>query len=138
MLMVLMKFSFVPQHFFRFFFLDQGQDHDQDQDFTEEFIKKVMLYILKIVTKFGVPLQSFCGNQNSSQDQDQDQDHYFTLDFNTRPTFHTSKTPTKFCLDSLTPSKVIVSTARIYVRTARRPDRREFFLLVLSSKTYKT
>ena len=30
MLMMLMKFSFVPQNFFRFFFLDQ----DQDQDFT--------------------------------------------------------------------------------------------------------
>ena len=46
-----------------------------------------MLYILKIVTKFGVALQNFCENQNSSQDQDQDND--FTLDFNTRPTFHT-------------------------------------------------
>ena len=48
-----------------------------------------MLDILKIVTKFGVALQSFCENQNSSQDQDQDQNHDFTLDFNTRPTFHT-------------------------------------------------
>ena len=26
MLMMLMKFSFVPQHFFRFFFQDQDQD----------------------------------------------------------------------------------------------------------------
>ena len=46
-----------------------------------------MLYILKIPTKFGVALQSFCENQNSVQDQDQD--HDFALDFNTRPTFHT-------------------------------------------------
>ena len=30
MLMMVMKFSFVPQNFFRFFF----QDQDQDQDFT--------------------------------------------------------------------------------------------------------
>ena len=48
-----------------------------------------MLYILKIPTKFGVALQRFCEDQNSVQDQDQDQDHDFTLNFNTRPTFHT-------------------------------------------------
>ena len=42
-----------------------------------------MLYIIKIPTKFGIALQSFCENQNS------DQDHNFTLDFNTRPTFRT-------------------------------------------------
>ena len=36
-------------------------------------------------TKFGVALQSFCESQNSFQDQD----HDFTLDFNTRPEFHT-------------------------------------------------
>ena len=64
--------------------------------------------MLKISNKFGVALQSFCENQNSLQNQDQD--HDITLDFNTRPTFHTWKTPTKFCLDPLTPSKVIVST----------------------------
>ena len=66
--------------------------------------------MLKISTKFGVTAQSFCENQNSVQDQDQDQDHDITLDFNTRPTFNTWKTPTKFCSDPLTPSKVIVST----------------------------
>ena len=68
--------------------------------------------MLKISTKFGVAPQSFCKNQNSdrNQNQDQDQDHDITLDFNTRPTFHTWKTPTKFCLDPLTPPKVIVST----------------------------
>ena len=47
--------------------------------------KKVILYILKISTKFGVAPQSFCENQNSVQDQD----HDFTLNFNTRSTFHT-------------------------------------------------
>ena len=55
--------------------------------------EKVILYILKISTKFGVDPQSVCENQNSiqdpDQDQDQDQDHDFTLDFNTRPIFHT-------------------------------------------------
>ena len=49
--------------------------------------------MLKISTKFGVGPQSFCENQNSFQDEDededQDQDHDITLDFNTRPTFHT-------------------------------------------------
>ena len=35
-----MKFSFVPQTFFRVFFQDQDQDHDQNQDFTMKFIKK--------------------------------------------------------------------------------------------------
>ena len=33
-----MKFSFVTQTFFRIFFKDQDQDHDQGQDFTMEFI----------------------------------------------------------------------------------------------------
>ena len=47
-----------------------------------------MLYILKIPTKSGVVLQSFSDNKNSAQDQD----HDFTLDFNTRPTFHTQNT----------------------------------------------
>ena len=46
-----------------------------------------MLYILKIHTKFGAALQSFCENQDSVQDQDQERD--FTLDFNTKSTFHT-------------------------------------------------
>ena len=78
-----------------------------------------MLHILKIPTKVGVALQSFCENQNSVQDQD----HDFTLDFNTRPTFHTQKTPTKSCLDPLTPSKVIVSTSKIHVRTDVRTAR---------------
>ena len=74
--------------------------------------ERVILHMLNISTKFGVAPQSFCENQNSvrNQDQDQDQDHDITLDFNTRPTFHTWKTATKFCLDPLTPSKVIVST----------------------------
>ena len=73
-------------------------------------LEKVILHMLKISTKFGVAPQSFCENQISVQNQDQDQDHDITLDFTTRPTFHTWKTPTKFCLDPLTPSKVIVST----------------------------
>ena len=36
--------------------------------------------------KSAVSPQSFCENQNSVLHQDQDYD--FTLDFNTRPTFH--------------------------------------------------
>ena len=52
-------------------------------------ITKVMLCVLKIPTKFSAVPQSFFQNQNPVQVEDQDQDHYFTLDFNTRPTFHT-------------------------------------------------
>ena len=89
--------------------------------------------MIKISTKFGVAPQSFCENQNSVQNQDQDQDHDITLDFNTRPEFHTWKTPTKFCLDPLTPSKVIVSTCKVHVRTCiqtfRQTDRGENFCL---------
>ena len=40
MFMTLMKFSFVPRTFFRFFFWDQVQDPDQDQDVTMKFIGK--------------------------------------------------------------------------------------------------
>ena len=46
-----------------------------------------MIYILKITTKFCVVSQRFRQNQNPVQDQDED--HDFTLDFNTRPIFHT-------------------------------------------------
>ena len=48
---------------------------------------KVMLCVLKIPTKFGVVPQSLFQNQNPVQAEDQD--HDFTLDFNTRPSFHT-------------------------------------------------
>ena len=48
-----------------------------------------MLCVFKIPTKFGVVPRSFFQNQNPVEDEDQDQDHDFTLDFNTRPTFHT-------------------------------------------------
>ena len=103
-----------------------------------------MLYILKILIKFGVAPRSFFENQNCVQDRDQDQDHDFTLDFNTRPTFHTSKTPTKFCFDPLTPSKFIVSTARMYStyrqtigqkQTDRQRDRHFFCLFCLLRDT---
>ena len=98
-------------------------------------LEKVILHMLKISTKFGVAPQSFCENQNSVQNQDQDQDHDMTLDCNTWPTFHTWKTPTKFCLDSLTPSKVIVSTWKVHIRTYIQTDRRtdgqtEIFLVL--------
>ena len=101
MIMILMKFSFVPQHFARIFFFRIR---------IRISLKKVILHMLKLSTKFGVAPQSFCENQNSVQNQDQDQNHDMTLDFNTRPPFHTWKILTKFCLDPLTPSKVIVST----------------------------
>ena len=49
MLMILMKFSFVPQTFFRIFFYDQDQDHKQDQDFTMKFIgESYSLYVKHI------------------------------------------------------------------------------------------
>ena len=85
-----------------------------------------MLHILKIPTIFGVALQNFCENQKYVQDQYQDQDHNFTLNFNIRPTFFTQQTPTKFCSDPLTPSKVIVSTSKVHVRTDRQTDRRKY------------
>ena len=126
MLMIFMKFSFVPQTFFRIFFFFGIRIRIS----LWNSLEKVILHMLKISNKFGVALQSFCENQNSLQNQDQD--HDITLDFNTRPTFHTWKTPTKFCLDPLTPSKVIVSTwkvhVRIYIQTSRQTDRQKFFL----------
>ena len=84
MLMMLMKFSFVPQNFFRFFFF-----RIRIRIPLAKSITKVMLGVFKIPTKFGVVPQSFFLNQNPVQDEDQDQDHDFTLDFNIRPTFHT-------------------------------------------------
>ena len=82
MLMIHMKFSFVPQtFFFRIRIMTRIRI-----SLCNTF-EKVILYILKISTKCGVAPQSFCENQNSVQDQDQV--HDFTLDFNTRPTFLT-------------------------------------------------
>ena len=88
MLMILMKFSFVPQTFFRiFFFRIRIRFMTRIRISLCNSLEKVILHILKISTKFGVAPQGFCENQNSVQDQNQD--HDFTLDFNTRPTFHT-------------------------------------------------
>ena len=70
-------------------FPDGYDEKNQDQDFTMKFIGTSYSLYTKLSTKFGVALQSFCENQNSVQDQDLDQDHDFTLNFNTRPTFHT-------------------------------------------------
>ena len=53
MLMMLMKLSFIPQHFFSFLFPRSGFHYKNS-------LKIFMLYILKIVTKFGVALQSLC------------------------------------------------------------------------------
>ena len=123
-LMILMKFSFVLQTFFRFFFFRiRIRIMTRIRISLWNSLKRVILCILKISIKFGVAPQSCCENQNSVQNQDRDQDYDITLDFNTRPTFHTQKAPTKFCLDSLTPSKVIVSTWKVYVRTYIQTDR---------------
>ena len=59
-------------------------------------LQKVILHMQKISRKFGVALQSVCENHNSVQNQDQDQDHDITLDFNTRPIFHTWKANFEF------------------------------------------
>ena len=66
MLMMLIKFNFVPQHFFRFFFLRIRIGIPLAISIT-----KVMLCVLKIPTKFGVIPESFCQNRNFVQDQDQ-------------------------------------------------------------------
>ena len=136
-----MKFSFVPQIFFRsFFFRIRIRIMSRITILLWNSLEKFILYMLEICTKFGVAPQNFCENQNSVQNQDQDQDHDITLDFNTKPTFHTWKTPTKFCLDPLTPLKVIVSTWKVHVRTYIQTSRQtdgNLFWLVLSSKTCK-
>ena len=86
-LMILIKFSLVPRTFFRMFFFRSGSGSWLGSEFHyANSFKKVILYILKIPTKFSVAPQIFCKNKNSVQDKDEA--HDFTLDFNTRPTFH--------------------------------------------------
>ena len=75
-----MKFIFVPQTFSRIFFF-------RIRISLWNSLEKVIVYMLKIPNKFGVAPQSFCENQNSVQDQDHD--HDISLDFNTKPAFHT-------------------------------------------------
>ena len=84
MLMMLMKFSFAPQNFFRYFIF-------RIRIPLAKSITKVMLCVSKIPIKFGVVPQSFFQNQNPIQDGDQDHDHDLTLDFNTRPTFYSKR-----------------------------------------------
>ena len=45
MLMILMKFNFVPQTFFQNFFVYQDQDQDHDQDSTIKFNNKKLYFI---------------------------------------------------------------------------------------------
>ena len=89
MLMILTKFSFVPQPFFRIRFFFRIRIMNRIRIAQCNSLEKVILHMLKISRKFGVAQQSFCENQNFIQDQGQDQDHGITLDSNTRPTFHT-------------------------------------------------
>ena len=126
------KIEFCSANFFQFFFFFRIRIRIMSRIRISLWnsLEKVILYMLKISTKFGVAPQRFCENKNSVQNQDQD--HDITLDFNTRPTFHIWKTPTKFFLELLTPSKVIVSTwkvrVRTYIQTHRQTDRQKFFL----------
>ena len=114
-----------------FFF--QDQDHDQDQDSSMKFINKKLCstYILKVPTECGSVSRSLCQNINPVQDQDQDYD--FTLHLNTRTTFYTQKTSTKFCLDALNPLKVIAHPGGTHRRpnvcTYIQRDRQTFFCL---------
>ena len=83
--MILMKFSFVLQSFFRiFFFTIRIRIMSRIRISLWNSLEKVILYMLKISTKFVVAPQSFCENHNSVQNQDKDQDHDISLDFNTR------------------------------------------------------
>ena len=131
--MILMKFSFFRKLFSEFFFF-RIRIMTRIRISLWNLLEKVILYILKISTKLGVAPQSFCENQYSVQDQD----HDFTLDFNTRPTFYVQKIPTKFWLDPLTPSKFIVSTSKVHVRTARQPDKQtdEYFFFLFCRLRY--
>ena len=96
MLMILMKFSFVPQTFFRIRFFFRIRIMSRLRIAQCNSLQKVIRHMLKISRKFGVAPQSFCENHKSVQNQDQDQDHDITLDFNTRPIFHTWKTNFEF------------------------------------------
>ena len=81
--MMVMKFSFVPQNFFRFFF------QDQDQDFTIKINNRSYGLCFKDTDQIWYRSAKFFLNHNPVQDQDQEQDHDFTSDFNTRPAFYT-------------------------------------------------
>ena len=67
MLMMLMKFIFVPQTFSKIFFF-------RIRFSVWNSLENDILYMLKISTKLGIAPQSFCENKNSVQDEDEDQD----------------------------------------------------------------
>ena len=126
------EIQFCSTKFFQiFFFHDQDQDHEDNQDFVMKFIKRSLLSILRIPTKFDVTLQSFCENPNSFQDQERIR--IMILLWISIPDLHFihKRHPTQFCLDPLTPSKDCGSTDKVHVSTARQTHRQTdiFFCL---------
>ena len=121
MIMILMKFSFLPQTFFRifFFFLDQDQDHEQAQDFTMKFIrKKYSLYAKDI---FGFQYQTYVSY----------------IDDTHQILFRSANSFKSYCVHMKSPRTYIHPDTQTDRQTYRQTDG-NFFWLVLSSKTYKS
>ena len=130
MLMILMKFSFVPQTFFRiFFFRMKIRIMTRIRISLWNSLEQVIHYILKTSIKFGVAPQSFCENQNSVQSWFffgfQYQSYISYIEDTHQNLFRSANSFQNYCVHMKSPL------------TYRQTDILKFFLLS-SSKTYKT
>ena len=131
MLMIFMKFSFTSQTFSDFFFKIRIRIVTRIRISpwnSPLLLTKVMLYILKILTKFGAALQSFCENQNAWFYFVFQYQTYISYSEDTRQIFFGSANSFEsYCVHSQNP--------RTYSQTDRQA---KICLLVLCSKTYET
>ena len=107
MLMMPMKFSFVPQHFFRFFFLDQ----DQDQESTSKINNKSYALCFKDTHQIWCRSAKFCSKSKSCSRWGSGSDSWFYFGFQYQ-TYISYVEDTHQILFGSAPSKVIVSTRK--------------------------
>ena len=127
LLMMLMKFSFVPQNFFIFFFQDQGQD----QDSTSKINNKIYALCSKDThkvwcrsAKFFSKLKSFLRWGSGSwlwfYFGFQYQTYILYIEDTHQILFGSANSFESYCVHMKSP--------RTYIQTSRYPDRRKFFL----------
>ena len=135
-----MKFSFVPQHFFRFFF----QDQDQDQDSTSKIDNKSYALCFKDTHQIWCHSAKFLSKSKSCSRWGSGSGSwfYFELQYQIyisyiedthQILFGSANSFESYCVHSKSP--------RTYVQPDIQTDRQtdgNFFLLVLSCNIYKT
>ena len=136
--MMLMKFSFVPQNFFRFFF------QDQDQDSTSKIIKKSSALCFKDTNQIWCRSAKFFSISKSCSRWGWGSGSWFYCGFQYQTNISYVEDTHQILFGSANSFEtyyVHVESPRTYSHIDRQTDRwtnGHFFVLVLSSKIYKT